>query len=183
LIFSIHECLWLAKTIKVVAVAVVSAMLLPACGKSPTLASSDVVRARALSGHSTPVTAYKLPRGHYRCVFPPSDSNPYFNIEFIVNGKEEDDLRIPAPAEFYKVKDCTEDWTFEINEGPEKRISCLASRTDEDTSIRIELPGRNRRYEFWANRNSAGKELLIFVDYSDNVDGGLFGYVLIEKIP
>ena len=65
--------------------------------------------------------------------------------------------------------------------GSEGKALYTIENKRDNKSIRLELPVKKREYSFAVLRNSAGKEMLVFMDISEGVvDEGLFGYAMLS---
>jgi len=170
------------KSIFVLGVLILS---LSACGLHKPI-PDESGRVRALSNRIIGVKSYRIPVGVFRGVLWPGRDDPNFVVWVITKRREELHFEIPTPEEFASITAAINpksdpDWNVQETKGSEGKVLYTIENKRDDKSVRLELPMKKREYSFAVLRNSAGKEMLVFMDIAEVVvDEGLFGYAMLS---
>ncbi len=160
-------------------------LLLSACGLYKPI-PDESGRVKALSDGIISVKSYRIPVGVFRGVLWPGRDDPNFGIWIVTRGHGEPNFQIPTPEEFASITEAINpksdpDWNVQEIKGSEGKVLYTIESKRNNKSVRLELPVKKREYSFAILRNSAGKEMLVFMDISQYVvDEGLFGYAILS---
>lgn len=151
------------------------------CDKNSVPILSQDVKARAVTNHIIFTRSYEIPQGIFRGTLWPTKDRSTFQVWIIESGKELF-FDITPPSEFANYeKEVTKNWEIKKTDLRDDTVIYLAERKDRKKAIKVELPVKKRTYSFSVLKNDEGKEMLIFMDISEDViDKGLFGYVIIK---